>query len=212
MAETGWQLPATTDAPDDRKLMECVHCGLCLPTCPTYAELGVEMDSPRGRIYLMRAVGRGQAVALRFLSAAHLPVPGLPGLRNRLSFGSAIRSASRRSARSDRASRRPPLSASRQVAARAGVSGHFTASDGPARPGKPATPVPSLGSASIDELPIGQAVAARAPGGVGSAPAHAAEAGLSRALARGDAGTRRATWASGIRLRLCDADFLRPGQ
>lgn len=42
------------------RLSECVHCGLCLSACPTYLELGTEMDSPRGRIYLMRELEDGR--------------------------------------------------------------------------------------------------------------------------------------------------------
>lgn len=50
------KIEQNSDAPSFEKVSACVHCGLCLEACPTYRELRVEMDSPRGRIYLMKGI------------------------------------------------------------------------------------------------------------------------------------------------------------
>src|SRR5688572_28313537 len=50
---------------------QCVHCGLCLASCPTFAELGTEMDSPRGRIFLIKALAE-ERIALTDSVASHL--------------------------------------------------------------------------------------------------------------------------------------------
>jgi glycolate oxidase iron-sulfur subunit len=52
--------PQATDWIDTQKLLACIHCGLCLPSCPTHILSGEEMPSPRGRLYLMRAVQEGR--------------------------------------------------------------------------------------------------------------------------------------------------------
>ncbi len=61
--------PVIKDTPDaaaaEAILRSCVHCGFCLPSCPTYQILGDELDSPRGRIYLMKQLLEGEPVSAR---------------------------------------------------------------------------------------------------------------------------------------------------
>jgi glycolate oxidase iron-sulfur subunit len=60
------------DRPQQADLDRCVHCGLCLNACPTYRELGVEMDSPRGRIYQMVQVHNGAPITPAYVEHIEL--------------------------------------------------------------------------------------------------------------------------------------------
>ena len=61
-----------SEGPAQEDLDKCVHCGLCLNACPTYRDLGLEMDSPRGRVYQMNAVAAGAPITPAYIQHMEL--------------------------------------------------------------------------------------------------------------------------------------------
>jgi glycolate oxidase iron-sulfur subunit len=63
--------PLTLSGQSVEGVDRCVHCGLCLAYCPTFSELGTEMDSPRGRIFLIKSLAEGR-IGLTDSTVQHL--------------------------------------------------------------------------------------------------------------------------------------------
>src|SRR6201994_2370280 len=99
---------------DERELRDlandCVHCGFCLPACPTYQLWGEEMDSPRGRIHLITQILDGAAAggAATDGTATAAPADGGPAARPAPAPPPARRGAAPRGRRCPRRTRTRP--------------------------------------------------------------------------------------------------------
>ncbi len=81
------QLDDSEMAVSEKILRTCVHCGFCTATCPTYLLEGDELDSPRGRIYLIKEMFEQRQAGLGGGRQAHRPLPVLPLLHDDLPLG-----------------------------------------------------------------------------------------------------------------------------
>ena len=97
------QLADPDIAEADKILRACVHCGFCTATCPTYVLLGDELDSPRGRIYLIKEMLEKDRPPTRGGGQAHRPLPVVPRLHDHLSVRRELHASGRSGAGPDRA-------------------------------------------------------------------------------------------------------------
>ena len=117
------QLADPNVAESEKILRTCVHCGFCTATCPTYVLLGDELDSPRGRIYLIKDMLENDRPATAGGGQAHRPLPFVPCLHDDLPLGGALHASRRSRPHPYRADLPPPAGRSRA----AGASGLRTA-------------------------------------------------------------------------------------
>ena len=97
------QLADPAMAESEKILRACVHCGFCTATCPTYVLLGDELDSPRGRIYLIKDMLENDKPASQCAGRqAHRPLPVVPVLHDHLSVRRPLHASGRPRAKAHR--------------------------------------------------------------------------------------------------------------
>ena len=159
-------------AESEKILRACVHCGFCTATCPTYVLLGDELDSPRGRIYLIKDMLENGKPADGQGREAYRPLPLLPLLHDHLPVGRALHASGRS---------RPRGISSRPIAAR--WLDRCAAQPARGRPAQPGPVPPGPASAAWLAQAAGAAAAGAAAGDAGAGAARAAGAVAGRSAA-----------------------------